>query len=61
MSCKKKLQKSAVEFRKNNPALYRSCCRALNCMADYIRKTGVTDVIAIVDNSKQITYAKEAR
>lgn len=44
MANKKKLQKAAIKFRKENPKLHYVCSALLLRMADFITKSGAVEV-----------------
>lgn len=44
MANRKKLQRAAVKFRRENPTEHSIVCILISRMADYIRKSGVTEV-----------------
>ena len=44
MANKKKLQKAAVKFRRENALTYKRLCIYLSYMSDFIREKGVSEV-----------------
>lgn len=44
MANKKKLQKAAVKFRRENALTYKRLCICLSYMSDFIREKGVPEV-----------------
>lgn len=49
---KKLLQKAAIEFRKENPVLHVVYSKLLSCMANFITRSGATDVTVGFKNGK---------
>lgn len=56
MANRKKLQKAAIEFRKENPKLHRVHSALLSRMANFITKSGAVEV-TIGLNGKYYEYA----
>lgn len=49
---KRRLQQAAINFRVNYPdEHYRACC-LIKCMANYIRKTGASEVAVGIRNGE---------
>ena len=52
MSSTKKLQKVAIKFRKENPALHAICSSLLSDMAKFIAKSGAVEVTVGIKNGE---------
>lgn len=52
MANKKKLQKAAIKFRKENPRLYYLYSALLSGMANFITKHGATEVTTGINDEK---------
>ena len=52
MANKKKLQKAAIKFRKENPRLYYLYSALLSGMANFITKYGATEVTTGIKDEK---------
>ena len=59
MASQRKIQKSSINFRKNNPGLYNSCCGLLKGMANFILKTGSSEVTVGIKNGKYYETANQ--
>lgn len=57
MANSKKLQKSAVKFRKENPALHAQMSSLLSSMSRFIAKKGVPEVTVGFKFGKYYEYA----
>lgn len=49
---KKKLQKAAIEFRKENPRLHHLYSFLLSRMAEFIKNSGATEVTVCLKNGE---------
>ena len=59
MASSKKLQKSAVKFRKENSALHAQISSLLSSMSRFIVKKGVPEVTVGFKNGKYYEYAND--
>ena len=57
MANKKKLQKAAIKFRKENPKLHYVCSALLLRMADFITKSGAAEVTVGLKYGEYYEYA----
>lgn len=52
MANKKRIEKARIKFAKQEPALYKTCQFLCSKMAQYIVKTGATEVIVGIKNGQ---------
>lgn len=57
MANKKKLQKAAIKFRKENPKLHYVCSALLLRMADFITKSGAAEITVGFKDGGYYEYA----
>lgn len=57
MANKKKLQKAATKFRKENPAKHSFYSMLIGSMAEFITRSGVPEVIVGFENGRYYEHA----